>query len=176
MRHFDRIGLIDVGPVLKLLPAYEPLWRVSTFRQDTEGTPHKDTQAIFLRMPAVVRLETIFDDLGVIDWPVMIEPIFTDLVNGVARLAYAEPARAMLAKLLPGGVITEHIDQGDYADATDRYHLCITTNPQSEMRIANEVVFAKPEEVWWFDKTAPHSCRNDGDTPRIHLIVDCWRD
>jgi hypothetical protein len=37
-----------------------------------------------------------------------------------------------------------------------------------------ERCWGDPGWVWWFDKHAPHWCVNMGDTPRVHLIVDCW--
>jgi hypothetical protein len=175
VNHFQRIGHADIDPLLKLLPTIEHWWKYSTLRQKAEGSPHKDTESIYLRMPKVVDLHTVFESMEVVDWPPMPNEILQQLIYDVSHLAYAVPARVMLVKLHPGGYITPHIDQGKYAEATDRYHLCVTSNARCEMQIGNEVVMACPEEVWWFDKHAEHSVLNGGKTPRIHLIVDCWK-
>jgi hypothetical protein len=176
MKHFDMIGKLDVQPILNVLPFYHELWNIVTFRQSALGSPHVDTKSIYLRMPVMLDRDSIFNSLDVGDLPTMQEPEFADAVKRIARLAYAEPARAMLVALFPGGTIKPHTDEGFYAESTDRYHWCITSNDKCSMKIGNEIVHAQPEEVYWFDKHSEHTCCNKGNTPRIHLICDMWKD
>lgn len=176
MKHFDLVGTIDVDPIVKALKEYNFLWTCSTERQTTQGSPHTDTEVIYLRMPYLIDKRSIFDDLDVTEYPVMSFPEFYDAVEAVAKLAYASPARAMITKLKPNGHIIPHIDEGPYSDATDRYHCVLTTNDKCLMRIGDDHVFGKPTEVWYFDKHAEHEVLNNGDTDRIHLIVDVWKD
>jgi hypothetical protein len=180
MLHFDMIGRVYVEQLQDVLKMYDTLFSISTERQDTSGSPHVDTNTIYLRMPKIVDLNTIFDSMEVTDWPIMENEVFADAVSAVARLAYGNPARAMIVRLAPGGVIRPHVDEGSYSKATEQYHLCVSGNDKCEMRISNfmgskvETVIPKVGECWWFDKHNWHTCVNDGTTPRIHLIVDIW--
>ena len=78
----------------------------------------------------------------------------------------------MIVALSPGGVVAQHIDQGGYAEVTDRYHWIIQTNPAAWMQCADERITPKAGEVWFFDKHVMHSCGNGGDQDRVHLIFD----
>lgn len=174
MRHFRLLGEVDIAPTLALLPELEHYWSRDTLRQTAPGTPHVDTECIYLRMPPEVNAETIFTSLDVCSWPPLPNLVLFQLIVAVSALAQKHPARVMLVRLKAGGVITPHIDQGAYAEATDRYHVAIVTNPACVMHIGDEAVAAKPGECWWFDKHEVHAVVNHGDD-RVHLIVDCWR-
>ena len=174
MNHFRRIGSLDVRPLVELLPSLEECWGWNTLRQDAPGSPQHDTECIYLRMPAVVDAATIFNSLQVVDRPPMPNLTLQNLIDGVALFSELPPARVMLTKLKPGGVIDQHIDQGRYADMTERFHVPVTTNGACRMVIGDEMDVGAPGSIIWFDKHAEHWCVNHGDTPRVHLIVDCW--
>lgn len=174
-QHLRLCGTIDVQPLLRVLPAWEPLFDAVRWRQETKGSPHADTKTIFLRMPAEITVETVFQSLEAVDLPPMDEPAFRTAVEAVSDLEGAPVARVMIVKLRPGGIILPHVDEGAYAEATDRYHLCVETNPLCHMQVGGEVVRPKAGEVWSFDKRTRHMVANGGTTWRTHLIVDCWR-
>jgi hypothetical protein len=182
MKHFDLIGLIDIEPILEAIKKNEDVYNAVTIRQDIEGSPHKDTRAMYLRMPhPPFTADKFLNSLEVIDWPLMTEDAFSKVIRRIAFLTFQEPARAMIVELAPGGYIDPHIDQGIYAENTDRYHLCITTNDGCFCKIGDdeddvETVFMKPGQLYWFDKHSLHRVANLGTAPRIHLIVDCWKD
>ena len=167
--------MADTTAACAILPSLARYWPRNTLRQTAPGTPHRDTESIYLCMPRVVDAESIFSSMEVVYWTPMPHPVLRALVDHVSLLAKAEPARVMLVKLKAGGRITPHIDQGAYAEATDRYHLALTTNPDCVMLIGDERVAGRPDEIWWFDKHTPHAVINGGATDRVHLIVDCWR-
>jgi aspartyl/asparaginyl beta-hydroxylase (cupin superfamily) len=126
-------------------------------------------------MPKIVNDETIFTSMQVTDWWPMPNPMIGELIHDISRLAGQRSARVMLTKLHAGGMIAEHVDEGAYADATERYHVAITSNPGCVMYIGDEAQHAAPGEVWWFDKHTKHTVINEGDQDRVHLIVDCWK-
>ena len=39
--------------------------------------------------------------------------------------------------------------------------------------IAGEALRLLPGEVWFVDVSRPHSVANHGETPRVHLVLDC---
>lgn len=176
MSHLVRIGEIDVAPLRQAVAQHEGAFELLTFRQTAPGTPHSDTQSLYLRMPTVINRSTIFAGLECRDYPLMDVPEFRAAVDDVARMADRKAARAMIVRLRPGGRITRHSDQGGYADATERYHLAIDTNDDCVMRVGGEEAHAAEGEIYFFDKHVEHEVVNAGPTDRIHLIVDVWRD
>jgi quercetin dioxygenase-like cupin family protein len=84
-------------------------------------------------------------------------------------------ARVMLVELAAGAEIAPHIDQGAYAELTDRWHCALRTNRLCTMHSGGETAHMRPGEVWWFDKHAVHHVENLGAEPRVHLIMDTWR-
>jgi hypothetical protein len=171
------IGCIEpLVPLLEALEHHAIEFAAETWRQDTPGSPHFATKALFLRMPpGRATRESIFESLDVIDRPLMGEPAFRDAVAQISALAGLPPARVLFAALRPNGVIPQHIDEGAYAAATHRYHLCASTNPWAAMSVGSTMAQPRPGEVWFFNKHRPHSVCNFGPTWRVHLIVDCWR-
>ena len=81
-----------------------------------------------------------------------------------------------LLNLKPGSVIKEHTDYNlGYEDGIFRIHIPITTNKGVHFFINHEEVKMLPEECWYGNFNLPHSVRNDGETDRIHLVMDCLR-
>jgi Aspartyl/Asparaginyl beta-hydroxylase len=173
MKHFELIGGVDVAPAISLLPAIEHLWTIHTLRQTAVGSPHRDTECIYVRMPADVDADKIFTAMD-IDYYLNSAEI-DQIISEVARLTKERPARVMLVKLKARGVITPHIDKGPYAEATNRYHVALITSPHCVMHIGEESVSGGVGEIWRFDKHAVHCVFNDSEIDRVHLIVDCWR-
>lgn len=78
----------------------------------------------------------------------------------------------MFNKLDPGAAVPVHVDS--HPDPVDRWHLPVITNDDAFWwdEAGGEIHMAPG--FWWgpvpFD--IPHRVRNDGPTPRIHLVVD----
>ena len=81
-----------------------------------------------------------------------------------------------LLNLKPDSIIKEHTDYNlGYEDGIFRIHIPITTNEGVHFFINHEEVKMLPEECWYGNFNLPHSVRNDGETDRIHLVMDCLR-
>lgn len=173
--HFRQVGTVDVGPLADAVTEHAHLFGLLDWREKAPGTPHLDTETIYLRMPSEITIETVFHSLEVADLPAMEVPAFAEAVRRVEAMTGESVARCMIVKLKPGGIITPHIDQGAYAEATHRYHLAVETNPGAWLQIDAEKLSMAPGQVWFFDKHALHMGANDGDSDRIHLIVDTFR-
>ena len=157
------------------LARHERDFDTETWRQDTPGTAHSHTQTLYLRMPPAITRETVFESLEVSDRRLMDVPAFCRAVGLVAKLAHGKPARAMIVRLHPERAVAQHIDQGGYAAATHRYHLTINTNPGARLVVGDTAVAPLPGQIYFFDKSQPHTAENWGRTPRDHLIVDVWK-
>lgn len=170
---------IDVQPILAALEANPHMWNLLTIRQNFPGSAHKDTENIFIRGPKDFTVEDYFYDLGAYDYPhahkladVLVLP-FAHLFH---EMHIQELGRIIIVKLAPGGHIDEHIDEGDYADYYERFHICLTGEEGSTLTAGDETQHFAPGECWWFNHKLPHYADNKSDVPRIHIIFDAVRE
>jgi Aspartyl/Asparaginyl beta-hydroxylase len=81
-----------------------------------------------------------------------------------------------LMNLNAGSQITEHRDDaGGYADGFCRIHIPILTNEKVSFIVNKTQIPMKVGECWYANFSLPHSVSNDGETERIHLVIDCKR-
>lgn len=177
MHNFQRLltGLA-VEPLLDALRARPELWWMRTERQTAPGSPHHDTEAIWLRGPREISLWSVFNDLASFDYPEMaavIEPLHALMGDVLRQVGSRNLGRVMLVRLAPGGVIDPHEDQGRYAKAFSRFHLVLQADRGNEFECDGETVNMEPGELWWFNHRGQHAVRNGSDSWRIHLIFDC---
>src|SRR5690606_2115612 len=97
---------------------------------------------------------------------------FEEIINSFE----CEKESIRLLNLKPGSVIKEHTDYNlGYEDGIFRIHIPITTNEGVHFFINSEEVKMLPGECWYGNFNLPHSVRNDGESDRIHLVMDCLR-
>lgn len=175
MNNFRHIGFSDVAIAAAILPFHAAHFSDETYRQNYAGSAHPESETVYLRMPPVLSLEGMFSSLEVENRPLMLVPEFAELVYAMASKIAGRLARVMLIKLKAGGRIHPHIDQGDYAEATDRYHLPIITNDGAWLRSGSETKHLAAGEIWAFNKHVLHEGANEGTEDRIHLVADFFK-
>lgn len=85
-----------------------------------------------------------------------------------------ETSAVRLMALAPGAVIHAHRDAGTaLMDGLTRIHIPIQTSPQVLFSIDGESVHFTAGHAWYMDASCLHAVENRGDTPRIHLVIDC---
>lgn len=168
---------IDVKPLILALEQCEYLFGEHTFRQNYEGSAHRDTETIFLKWAKNNTRENIQQGLSVVDMPeLQILPEAEVLIDRATELVGARvEGRALIVRLKPGGKIIPHADSGLYADTFERFHLCLQSDG-SEFFVEEDgfstSFFMKPGELWWFNHKCTHWAENDSKIPRINLIID----
>lgn len=166
-------------PALDQLLSDPALWYFHTERQDHPASPHKDTKCIYLRGPEQFTVRHIFG-VSVKDYlhEQFAMPEMVTLYRYIAYWLETNKAatllgRVMIANLKPGGRITPHSDQGQYAEYFDRVHFCLSADsPGNYFHCGGETVEMAPGELWWFDHHQEHSVENLTTKDRIHLIMD----
>lgn len=155
------------------------LWPEITKRQDTKGSPHKYTKAIFLRWCQSQEIEAAFTDIEAIDYPAFEKlPEARPLVDLVLEATGATKlGRVLIVELEPGAMITPHVDEGDVADYYERFHIALTSDVGNDFFCAHdsqsgEFVHMMPGEMWWFNHKKEHYLINSSNKPRWHLIID----
>jgi hypothetical protein len=125
---------------------------------------HTPTEGIFLRGYAPAEGPKPIEDR---------EPLQQlPYVQALLRSIPAEPMRCLLAKLLPGGIIRTHVDNGAYFQQTLRIHVPVVSDPSIAMVSKNLVYTMRPGEVWVLNNSTHHGVLSEWTQPRIHLICD----
>lgn len=176
MKHFARIATLDQAPILAALVALQTPFADGAWRSAVRHTPHQDSDTLEIIGPPTHKPRDLIESLDLVPTQFFDVPAFRECVAAIADMTHGKPARAMLIALRPGGLVQQHADGGAYAYATERYHLALQTNAQSVMVVEDESAFFGCGELWWLDKHARHSACNLGDFPRIHMVVDMWKD
>lgn len=98
---------------------------------------------------------------------------FRQLIRQVYGAGYF--ARCVVAQLSPGSNILPHLDPGLGFSIPHRIHWVLWTNAHTFFEIDGRRLHLGSGEVWEIDNKKVHSVRNDGETDRIHVIVDYVR-
>ena len=77
----------------------------------------------------------------------------------------------MLSCVMPGKFIEPHTDQQDPGWIT-RIHVPLTTNPKAIFFSDDKPYHMEVGMAYKVNTLLKHAIRNDGDTPRIHLMFD----
>lgn len=173
--HFRYVGDLDVAPLLGALEALPDAYADGAWRAETRRSPHRDSNTLVLRGPPTTKPRDILNSLDVVETEAFqATKVFQDAVYAIANMAGKPPARAMVVSLKAGGKVARHVDTGDYAEATERYHLPLLTNDGAWLEVDGDRRVLPTGKVVWFDKHAEHEGSNDGQTARVHLIVDLF--
>jgi hypothetical protein len=102
----------------------------------------------------------------------------------LAALPCAGFERIRLMRLAPGGEVSRHCDITDPgAGASEgkvaRVHIPLISNERSVLRSwgvdgTTTSMVMRPGTAAYLDVRKPHAAANMGDTPRVHLVVDCY--
>lgn len=170
---------LPVQDLIRAIQTRDSFWARRTERQDTPGSPHHDTETIFLRWANTQTILAAFTEIEAVDYPEYdFLPEARPLVNRCLDLVSASQlGRVILTKLHPGGFIDQHIDEGAYADHYERFHVPLTSEAGNHFTVLApsgviEDVHMKPGELWCFNHKRMHSVVNRSDEERIHLIID----
>lgn len=171
---------------LQLPVAFDPA-KLEAALDAVDGTPWTDHfvtrnyegrwSAIALRAPAGT--ETQHPVLQITSHPGVTDFTDTPVLDRAPYLRHVLTAlgfplcAARLMRLDPGSAIHTHRDADLDIDAgCARLHIPITTNPGVEFLLNDVPVVMTPGECWYLRLSDPHSVRNDGATPRVHLVID----
>lgn len=166
--NFKYYGEIDISNISNIILNTELDWDGYTYRQ-TDRYGQSDTKTIpllwsedFVENTTWKSYEFFKDSLIKIE---------NDLIN---LLGEGKISVALLINLPKNKKILPHIDAGhEHFFKTKRIHIPITTNDKCNFIVGDENVQMKLGEIWEIDNAHKvHSVNNDGNTDRIHLLID----
>jgi len=180
--NFRRIGSANVEPMKAMLAEFEnEQWESEAARQQLYEA-HREAQAVLLvhdrhyrhtepnRQPAI----KVF---GPIIRPVLgiTADFFDKSPKGLEltrQYGIAYFIRASFLRLLPGASIAEHRDMNFSQAHAHRVHVPIITNDQVWFTVGGETLNIPEGEIYEINNRRLHSVRNEGDEPRVHLVLD----
>ncbi|HEX5508918.1 MAG TPA: aspartyl/asparaginyl beta-hydroxylase domain-containing protein [Pseudolabrys sp.] len=173
MKHFFKLGEMNVLPLLHAVQRQPELWNANDLRTRFPGTPHKEASDIWLWFNAPNSAD-VANDRDVVPYPAWAAlPQARSLVFDLLRAVEAvQLGRVIITKLAPGKKITPHVDAGAPALFYKRYQIALQSLPGALFRIADETVNFNSGEVWLIDNRAEHAVENNSKDDRIVMIVD----
>lgn len=178
MKNFARVpGQFDPTEALAQLDANPSLWGRNPERIAVEGSPHAQSQDIWVRFrdPSVLHEPA---DYGAPHWAVWypawhvltaLHPVVFALASDV-RATYI--GGILITRIPAGAAILPHIDRGWHPDTMDtKAYLVLRANEDCINRCGDEAVIMRPGEAWVFRNDITHSVENHGETERIAVIV-----
>lgn len=166
--NFKYYGEFDVTIIKSLIDNNELDWEGYTFRQ-THRKGQQDTKTIpliwdeeFNRVTKWKHFDLFENELNKVN----------EYVNQI--IGEGEITIALLINLPKNKKILPHIDSGnEHFFKTSRIHIPITTNVECKFTVSNETIHMKEGNIWEINNSfKTHSVSNDGDTDRIHLLID----
>jgi mannose-6-phosphate isomerase-like protein (cupin superfamily) len=102
---------------------------------------------------------------------------FMESFPSVAELLSGFNCEVMAVRLLnlqAGAIIKPHRDQElAFEKGEARLHFPVITNDGVKFYIENERIPLQEGDCWYMNANLIHSVANEGDTDRIHLVIDC---
>lgn len=175
MKNFQQVSTgLPVQALLERLALYPGLWVNGRRRAEYPGSAHATADALLLRWPKEHTLAAAFCDLDAFDQPeaMVLMPELKAVTAALARVVgeIESTGRCMITRLVGGGRIVPHIDEGLYADYFDRFHVCLAGT--ARFHCGGESIEPKPGEAFWFNRKREHWVDNFGQAERLHLILD----
>lgn len=181
MSNFRALAFLDASMfTAMLITRHKQSYRADTPRETAPGTPHHDTKAIMLRGPRNPSPENWQEDVEQINYPIMSEwksakALLLRIAAAAAPFNNGETpdlGKAMVVSLKAGGFVDWHIDEGPYAEAHLRLHLCLVPSPGAVLYSGGDQHTPPVGQLTFVNNRVLHSAVNLGPVPRVHLIVD----
>jgi len=180
--NFRRVGGANVEPIKALLAELDPgQWRDEA-KQKQLYRAHRNTQTVLLvhdrdyrhnnptRHPALKVFEPVIRPvLGVTADHYDQSPKGIELTR---KFGLGYFIRANFVRLLPGQAIDEHRDLNFSLTHAHRVHVPIITNDRVWFTVGGEALNIPEGEIYEINNRRPHSVLNEGNEPRIHLVLD----
>ena len=168
----------DVSELSEYLKTYNNEWHINKSNQESylsqrESVSYFITDAFNAHQNSDIYINSVVSyDPKLVD--LIVEPIILKL----EKLINGKYAKSLLAKLPAGKRIYPHVDQGaahsTYLMVVRIFHISISTNDDVWFKVGSNIQNIKVGECWEINNNILHQAWNDGDSDRIHLIVDIF--
>ena len=169
------LGPVDISAVCDDIVAMpESVWEAENANKPNPYEALGRTRHVLFRFVEKVADWRHSYDLPIwAQWRSRLEPL---LQQATAPYGYAHGGfpRIMFARMEPGGIIHPHVDSNRSAAWPHKIHVPILTNPKVEFYVEPNVYHLEAGQAYEVNNRVPHAVRNEGSTPRIHLIFEYY--
>lgn len=169
------LGAVSVEPLqefVKRLP--ESFWIAETAHRDNDYDVFGTTQhAVFRFFSNTEDPRHFYSKPGWYLFETFLTPILDDIATryDIHRPAYP---KVMLAKLLSGGRIENHIDDWGANALSHKIHVPLISDPAIKFRERQDSFYLEPGYAYEVNNLIPHGAVNDSRIDRIHLIFELF--
>jgi len=143
-------------------------WAADTWRQKTFEV-HAHTEVLPLLYDEDLRHENPTPREA---WPYF-ETALRPVLDRVRReLGDGYFLRVILTRLAPLSHIPVHSDHGDSLPFVHRLHVPLVTSERVRFQVGDETRNLAVGTIWEINNQRRHAVRNEGDSARVHLIID----
>jgi len=174
-RSIRHLGPIDIATLkAAVLQIPEELWEAENAVKPNQFGTLGTTQHILFKMVSdFVDWRRSYETPLWNEWRPLLEPVLSKATEPYGYSNAAFP-RIMLARMAPGGVIQPHRDTNPAAKWPHKIHVPLVTNPAVRFLVGGAWRHLAEGEAVEVNNLDPHAVRNDGMTPRIHLIFEYY--
>ena len=174
---YNYIGRLDVDEITSLA-LQEDFTKQTVRSESNESNPQRDTSS-------VIGLYDMFDDINGIYEPSVMDkydkfiPIISELLEEHYSYEFIQLKSFMFTLLKSGTEIYPHTDDeagiiNTSISYTHRVHIPLQTNDKVTFTVGGEDRVMQCGEVIEIDNLKEHRVVNNGDTDRIHLVIDFY--
>ena len=152
--------------------------------------------APFVQLPIVVNPEILLREIQALDkshWrahhfntlqsiPLVdmdpFEPFWYDAASHLPYLmsilhSWKAPiGKSRISILKPNATVEEHVDVDHYWKYRLRVHIVVKSNPKAIFGCDDQILHLPEGQLWVSNNWAPHWIANNGDSDRIHIVID----
>lgn len=164
-------GKFDVSAIADLVSTYSDEWFENNDRQSLYEV-HKETNSVFIYDHSNAWSLGDKYDLKVNDSQSRMAKLVSPIVETLESIHDGKVGKCIFIKMPPHKNVGEHRDSMDYLGAVRRHHIAIKTNEDVIFFVNKESKNMRVGECWEINNSLFHSVKNNGDSERIHLMID----
>lgn len=164
-------GNFDVSGIAKHLSTYSDEWLENKDRQVLYEV-HKETNSIFIYDHENTWVLGDKYDLKVNNSQSVMADLVSPIVKSLESIHDGKVGKCIFIKMPAHKSVGEHMDRMDYLGAVRRHHIAITTNEEVLFFVNKEPKHMRVGECWEINNSRLHSVENNGESDRIHLMID----
>jgi hypothetical protein len=164
-------GKFDVSKIAEHLSKYSDEWFMNDSRQNATKY-HKETNSVFIYDHDAVWSVGEGYNLIVNDSQSEMAELISDIVKSLEEFHDGKVGKCLFIKLPAHKDVMKHLDRMDYLGVVRRHHIAIETNDDVLFSVNGEEKNMKVGECWEINNSFLHGVENNGDTDRIHLMLD----
>ena len=168
--NFRLLRQLDIQPLQqRVAQLSEADWQHDSGRQQRFAA-HRETQTLALLYDPDFRYTQPTRQPAFDRFAQELEPVLADIAQNFPAHSYL--LRLLLVRLPAGARIASHTDGGASLHCVHRLHLPVFTNTGALFAVGDEIRHLAAGEVWEINNCRSHGVRNDGESARVHLILD----